>query len=38
MDLAIEFQDNLYFDALYNYASPDWLGADRQNIVRQFLR
>jgi hypothetical protein len=37
MDLALEWQDNMYFDALYTKLSPDWLGADRSNWVRQFI-
>lgn len=38
MDLALEFQDNMYFDAMYQAVSPDYLALDRSNIYRQFIR
>jgi hypothetical protein len=38
MDLALEFQDNMYFDAMYKAVSPDYLALDRSNIYRQFIR
>jgi len=38
MDLALEFQDNMYFDAMYKAVSPDYLALDRSNMYRQFIR
>jgi hypothetical protein len=37
MDLLIEWQDSVFFDAAYSKISPDWLGADRSDPVRQFI-
>lgn len=37
MDIVIQVEDYLFFDALYQTASPDWLGQDRENVYRQFI-
>lgn len=37
MDILVDLQDDLYLNDFYTAVSPDWLGADRNNIYRQFL-
>uniref|UniRef100_A0A6U4NGD9 Fatty acid hydroxylase domain-containing protein n=1 Tax=Hemiselmis andersenii TaxID=464988 RepID=A0A6U4NGD9_HEMAN len=37
MDLVLDWQDGMYFDAMYKALSPDNLALDRSNIYRQFI-
>ena len=37
MDLLVEALDYHGLDAFYSKVSPNWLGSDRSNAVRQFI-